>query len=57
MPRDAQVWIVLLALLGPVSGVIGWFWLAGREGPLGAVKLFAAGGILYLTYQDIAPQL
>lgn len=47
---------VLLALLGPVCGVIGWFWLGGQEAILGSVMLFAAGGILYLTFQDIAPQ-
>ena len=35
---------------------MGWFWLAGHEAILGATLLFAAGGILYLTFQDIAPQ-
>ena len=54
--RAARIWIVLLAFLGPVSGVIGWFWLAGQDAVLGAVMLFAAGGILYPTFQDIAPQ-
>ena len=54
--KAAQVWIVLLVFLGPVAGVIGWFWLAGQDAVLGALMLFAAGGILYLTFQDIAPQ-
>ncbi len=54
--KSAQIWIVLLALLGPIAGAIGWFWLAEQEEILGAVMLFAAGGILYLTFQDIAPQ-
>ena len=36
--------------------MIGWFWLAGHDAVLWAVMLFAAGGILYLTFQDIAPQ-
>ena len=44
--------MLLLALLGPV----GWFWLADQDAILGAIMLFAAGGILYLTFQDIAPQ-
>ncbi|MCE2425834.1 MAG: hypothetical protein J4F45_12185 [Pseudomonadales bacterium] len=48
--------VILLALLGPVCGVVGWFWLAGHGAALGAILLFAAGGILYLTFQDIAPQ-
>ena len=48
--------MLLLALLGPVCGAIGWFWLADQDAVLGAIMLFAAGGILYLTFQDIAPQ-
>ena len=52
----AQGSVVLLALLGPLCGLIGWFWLAGHDAALGAIMLFAAGGILYLTFQDIAPQ-
>ena len=48
--------MVLLALLGPVCGVVGWFWLVDHDAVLGAIMLFAAGGILYLTFQDIAPQ-
>ncbi len=48
--------MVLLALLGPVCGAIGWFWLADQDAVLGSLMLFAAGGILYLTFQDIAPQ-
>lgn len=48
--------VVLLALLGPVCGMIGWFWLADQHAILGSIMLFAAGGILYLTFQDIAPQ-
>ena len=52
----AQRLMLLLALLGPVCGLIGWFWLAGNDAVLGAIMLFAGGGILYLTFQDIAPQ-
>ena len=55
-PTNALGRLLLLALLGPVCGLAGWFWLAGHEAVLGAVMLFAAGGILYLTFQDIAPQ-
>ena len=46
----------LFALLGPVCGLAGWFWLAGRDAALGAIMLFAAGGILYLTFQNNAPR-
>ena len=48
--------MVLLALLGPVCGALGWFWLADQDAILGSIMLFASGGILYLTFQDIAPQ-
>ena len=52
----ALLLMLVLAALGPVCGVIGWFWLADYRAVVGAVLLFAAGGILYLTFQDIAPQ-
>ena len=48
--------MAVLALLGPVCGAIGWFWLADQDAILGSIMLFASGGILYLTFQDIAPQ-
>lgn len=48
--------MIVLALLGPVCGVVGWYWLVDHDGILGGIMLFAAGGILYLTFQDIAPQ-
>jgi ZIP family zinc transporter len=48
--------MLLLALLGPVCATVGWFWLADQDAILGSIMLFAAGGILYLTFQDIAPQ-
>ena len=54
--RIALGLMVLLAFFGPVCGLIGWFWLADQGAALGAIMLFAAGGILYLTFQDIAPQ-
>ena len=48
--------MLLLALLGPACAAVGWLWLADQAAVLGAIMLFAAGGILYLTFQDIAPQ-
>lgn len=52
----ALLLMLVLAALGPVCGVIGWFWLADYRSVVGAVLLLAAGGILYLTFQDIAPR-
>ncbi|HEX5677932.1 MAG TPA: divalent cation transporter [Alcanivorax sp.] len=45
-----------LALLGPLSAGVGAVWLANAHQLLGAIMVFAAGGILYLIFQDIAPQ-
>jgi ZIP family zinc transporter len=42
--------------LGPIMGVLGWFYGAAHPVFLGGLMLFAAGGILYLIFQDIAPQ-
>ncbi|MQX36749.1 divalent cation transporter [Roseospira navarrensis] len=43
------------ALLGPLAALGGLLWLADRPQTLGAITLVASGGILYLTFQDIAP--
>jgi ZIP family zinc transporter len=44
-----------LALLGPVCAAIGFSFLAEMPQVLGVIMMFAAGGILYLIFQDIAP--
>lgn len=46
-----------MALLGPVAGLIGFYWLAELDTLVGGIMLFAAGGVLYLIFQDIAPQV
>ena len=46
---------VALVPLGPLAAWIGLGFLTGRPAVLGAVMLFAAGGILYLLFEDIAP--
>ncbi|MBE0357159.1 zinc transporter, ZIP family [Pseudoalteromonas phenolica O-BC30] len=46
----------LLAPLGPLAGLFGYYVLAGHQAMLGAIMLFVSGGILYLIFQDIAPQ-
>lgn len=53
-----RVLLMMAALvpIGPILGVFGWLYLAHHARMLGAVMLIAAGGILYLTFQDIAPQ-
>lgn len=46
----------LMALLGPVSGLLGYFVFSGHPQIISGIMLFAAGGILYIIFQDIAPQ-
>jgi len=51
--------ILLMALLvpvGPFIAVAGWLFLSDNSFVVGATMLFASGGILYLIFQDIAPQ-
>lgn len=45
-----------LVMLGPVAGLFGYFFLHEHEAILATIMLLAAGGILYLIFQDIAPQ-
>jgi len=45
-----------LVAIGPVAGLLGYFFLSDYPAGLGAIMLFASGGILYLIFQDIAPQ-
>lgn len=45
-----------MALAGPASGLLGYYWLAQHPFAVSALMLFAAGGILYIVFEDIAPQ-
>jgi ZIP family zinc transporter len=47
----------LIALLGPLSALLGMQLLAEAEAWLGGIMLMASGGILYLIFQDISPQV
>ena len=47
---------VLLAAIGPLAGISGRIFLADHTVALHLLMLFAAGGILYLIFQDVAPQ-
>ena len=48
--------MTVLVVLGPIAGLVGYWFLADHQSLLGAIMLFASGGILYLIFQDIAPQ-
>jgi ZIP family zinc transporter len=45
----------LLVLLGPIAGFIGFYWLSGHVAILSGIMIFAAGGIIYTSFQNIAP--
>jgi len=47
----------LMALAGPAAGLTGYVWLADSPATVSGIMLFSAGGILYLMFQDIAPQV
>jgi len=46
----------LLTLAGPLSGLLGFYYLPDRPELLGLIMLFASGGIIYLVFEDVAPQ-
>ncbi|MGO1233675.1 MAG: ZIP family metal transporter [Marinobacter sp.] len=54
--RKTLAFMGSLVVTGPVAGLLGYFFLSDRPIILGAVMLVASGGILYLIFQDIAPQ-
>ena len=50
------VLFMLIALLGPLAGLSGYWLLSDYQELVAAIMLFAAGGITYIIFQDIAPQ-
>jgi ZIP family zinc transporter len=55
-PTKTLVIMALLVPIGPIAGLSGYYFLSGHEFLLGGIMLFASGGIVYLIFQDIAPQ-
>lgn len=54
--RHTLTIMLIMILPGPVAGIIGWSIAADHPQIVGGTMLFASGGILYLLFQDIAPQ-
>lgn len=54
--RRVLLLMSLLVPIGPVLAICGWVFLSTHPYFLGALMLVASGGILYLVFQDIAPQ-
>ena len=55
-PGTTLVLMAALMLLGPFVGTVGWVYGSEHTEFLGGILLFSAGGILYLIFQDVAPQ-
>lgn len=50
------LWFFAISLMGPLSAFTGMTFLSAQPAIMGGIMMFAAGGILYLVFQDIAPQ-
>lgn len=48
--------IFLISFLGPIAALTGFYCLQLRPAVTAGIMVFAGGGILYLVFQDIAPQ-
>ncbi|SDZ51376.1 zinc transporter, ZIP family [Jannaschia faecimaris] len=54
-PRRTMALYCALALLGPAAAMAGNVFLSQSDGALGGLMVFAAGGVLYLVFEDVAP--
>jgi len=55
-PQKTLAFMSKLVIIGPIAGLGGFYFLSEHPSVLAAIMLFASGGILYLIFQDIAPQ-
>ena len=55
-PRSALAVLLGASFLGPVAAALGYFFLQNQPRLTAGIMTFAGGGILYLIFQDIAPQ-
>lgn len=54
--RVALMTLLMVSLLGPVAACTGYFFLQEQAKVTASIMTFAGGGIMYLIFQDIAPQ-
>lgn len=54
--RRLLFWFFIIGVSGPIYVFIGAGLLADRPAPLAMLMTFCAGGILYVVFNDIAPQ-
>jgi len=56
-PNKALVILVPFGFVGIIAAILGYSFLNESEMVINSLMLFAAGGILYLVFQDIAPMI
>lgn len=54
--RVALMTLLAVSLLGQVAASTGYFFLQNQAKVTASIMTFAGGGIMYLIFQDIAPQ-
>lgn len=54
-PNQSLLILFPLSLVGVIGSCVGYIYLHNNPAAIAALMLFAAGGIIYLTFQDIAP--
>lgn len=55
--KNIILFLFLIPFIGPIMGFIGFYFLSGYPNIIASIELVASGGILYLVFQDIAPQV
>lgn len=54
--RGTLTGLLAISLLGPAASSLGYLFLQNHQELTAGIMSFAAGGIMYLIFQDIAPQ-
>ncbi|MGB3495502.1 MAG: hypothetical protein WBA57_22420 [Elainellaceae cyanobacterium] len=54
--RVALMTLLTVSLVGPIAACMGYFFLQDQTKVTARIMTFAGGGIMYLIFQDIAPQ-
>ncbi|MBU1069323.1 hypothetical protein KJ975_07115 [Myxococcota bacterium] len=55
-PRAVILSLLAVSVLGPMAACAGYFFLQDHARLTAGIMTFAGGGIMYLIFQDIAPQ-
>ncbi|MDZ7755554.1 divalent cation transporter [Rhodohalobacter sp.] len=55
-PSKILTGLFAVSFLGPLAAVTGYYFLQDQQVLTAGIMSFASGGILYLIFQDIAPQ-